>query len=182
MTINLRRAAVFVCGWIALVTAESEAAIDSQRFSVDCRRLRGNTERGLVETRQPQSGFTLVLSNASQRQYNHAPGPGLRYWVVAGDVAQLTSKHKPVAAFRSKSQTVQLYGAVKENSVYTIFITYRSGGKDTSARTTIKARRCGPYVEPGIIPNELRPDRPLHLGRVDRMRQPVSRTAVAAGS
>lgn len=89
----------------------------------------------------------------------------MKYWVVAGDVAHLTLAHRLVAAFATKQQKVQLYGGLRLTAVYTIFITYRGGrGQDASARTVIKARRCMPYVEPGIIPNELRHDRPLHLG------------------
>ena len=111
------------------------------------------------------SGFTITLDDATHTYYNAPKNSGLRYWVVPGDIALMDARHKPVAAFSSKKQRVQLYGAVESGKLYTIFITY-GAGKDakSAARTVIKAHKCIPQPEPGIIPNELRHDRPLHLG------------------
>jgi hypothetical protein len=143
----------------------AQPSINSKNFSLDCRQLRGDSQRGIVETKQRFSGFTIVLSDATHAYYNGGNGPGLRYWVVRGDVAQLRPFHKPIAAFATKRQTAQLYGPMQPGETYTIFITAgdpQRGG--TAARTVVKGHKCVPYVEPGIIPNELDHDRILHMG------------------
>ena len=157
--------AAVILGLLSPVDLAAQPPINTKRFAVDCQRLRGNPEKGLTQTRVTNSGFTIVLDDASHVYYNAATRPGLRYWVVPGDIALLNPGHKPVAAFASKMQRVQLYGGLEPGKLYTIFITAGSG-KDaaTAARTVIKAHKCIPQPEPGIIPNELRHDRPLHLG------------------
>jgi hypothetical protein len=150
---------------LAASAVAAEPGINSKNFSVDCRQLRGNSQRGIIETKQRFSGFTIVLSDATHAYYNGKNGPGLRYWVVRGDVAQLQPYHRPIAAFGTRRQTAQLYGPMQPGELYTIFITAgdpQRGG--TAARTVVKGHKCVPYVEPGIIPNELRHERPLHLG------------------
>ena len=168
----LIHATAAVAGLLVATEVFAQPNIDSKSFAVDCRRMNGNTQTGLLPTKEPHSGFTLVLSNASHAFYN-APGKsGLRYWVVAGDVQQLKPTDKPVAAFGTRKQTAQLYGAMKSGAVYTIFITYNeTRNRGVSARTVIKGRRCGPYVEPGKIPNILNPERPLHLARLSKTGQ-----------
>jgi hypothetical protein len=72
---------------------------------------------------------------------------------------------KPIAAFGSRRQTAQVYGAMQPGETYTIFITAGDPQRNgTAARTVVQGHKCVPYVEPGIIPNELDHDRPLHLG------------------
>ena len=146
-------------------TAAAEPNIDTKNFSVDCRPLTGNTERGLRKTQRGTSGFTAVLSDAAHRHYNGPGRAGLQYWIVAGDVAELKAPVRPIARFSSKQQMIQLYGVMRPTAVYTLFVTGKNArGEGVFARSVIKARRCMPYVEPGLIPNELKKTRPLHLG------------------
>ena len=147
----------------------AEPNIDTKNFTVDCRPLIGNTERGLKKTLRGSSGFTAVISDAAHRHYNARRRAGLQYWVLPGDVAQLKPPAKSIAAFSSRQQVVQLYGAMRPGSVYTLFVTAKNErGEMIAARTVIKASKCMPYVEPGIIPNELRHDRPKPLAQLDR--------------
>jgi hypothetical protein len=147
-----------------LVAQPSIPAINTKTFAVDCRRLQGDSARGFTKPKVALSGFTIVLNDAAHRYYNTSPRAGLRYWVVRGDVPHLLPTHKAVVAFGSRSQQVQSYGALQQGQVYTIFITHGDGkAPGTAARTVIKARKCLPYVEPGVIPNELRHDRPKPL-------------------
>ena len=151
------------------VAAAAEPNIDTKNFAVDCRPLIGNTERGLKRTLRGTSGFTAVISDAAHRYYNAPNRAGLQYWVLPGDVAQLKPPAKSIAAFSSKQQLVQLYGAMRPGSVYTLFVSARNErGETIAARSVIKASKCMPYVEPGIIPNELRHDRPKPLARLNR--------------
>ena len=149
-------------GTAAAVSA-ADPTIDTKAFRIDCQRLEGNSQRGLRIARRPHAGFTAVLSDATHKFYN-APGkPGLRYWVVAGDVAQLKPIHRPVAAFGSRNQRVQLYGGLEADKLYTLFVTAgRPTTQSAAARTVFKARRCSPIGESAPIPNELRHTRPLH--------------------
>jgi hypothetical protein len=159
--------AVVLCSFISgdLLAQPKAPAINTKRFAVDCQKLRGNTEKGLAPSRTMNSGFTIVLDDASHAFYNAPAKPALRYWVVPGDVALLNPKQKAVAAFASKKQRVQLYGGLEPGKLYTIFITHGTGKEaQAAARTVIKAHKCIAQPEPGIIPNELRKDRPLHLG------------------
>ena len=162
------QAATFVTLVVAVVLPRPLAAqpnIDTKNFAVDCRPLVGNTERGLKASSHVTSGFTAVISDAAHRHYNAAARSGLQYFVVRGDVSQLKPPTKSIAAFSSKQQKVQLYGVLRPGDVYTLFVTHKDErGEMVSARTVIKARKCVPYVEPGIIPNELRHTRPLHIG------------------
>lgn len=145
--------------------AAAEPNIDTKNFAVDCRPLIGDTARGLRKTPRGTSGFTAVISDAAHRHYNGRSGAGLQYWILAGDVAQLKPPAKSIATFSSRQQKVQLYGAMRPGAVYTLFVTAKNErGETIAARSVIKASRCMPYVEPGIIPNELRKNRPLHLG------------------
>ncbi len=146
-------------------SAVAQPSINTKNFSVDCRPLRGDTERGLGGTKQRNSGVTIVAQRFVPGLLQRTCEPGFE--ILGGRWGRRAPNPRPrlVAAFATKQQKVQLYGGLQPNAVYTIFITYRGGrGQDASARTVIKARRCMPYVEPGIIPNELRHDRPLHLG------------------
>ena len=166
----MRRLIIHVTAAVVCLLGAGEVVaqpnIDSKSFAVDCRRMNGNTQTGFSPTKEPQSGFTLVLSNNSHAYYNGPGKLGLRYWVVVGDAAQLTRTTKPVAAFGSRKQTVQLYGAFEQGTNYTIFISYGDPERNgAAARTVIKARRCSPYVEPGITPNILNPERPHHLAQ-----------------
>ena len=157
--------AIFLSWIFTAAAAAVEPAINTKRFAVDCQKLRGNTARGLTEARTMNTGFSIVLDDRSHAFYNAPAKPGLRYWVVAGDIALLNPKQKAVAAFASKKQRVQFYGGLQQGKLYTIFITHGSGKEaQAAARTVIKAHRCIPQPEPGIIPNELRHDRPLHRG------------------
>ena len=161
-SMHLRFALSLACG-VGLLFASSVGAqppIDTKRFAVDCQRLRGNPQRGLGTTKEMNTGFTIVLSDTAHRYYNAPASSGLNYWVVPGDIGLLNRTHKPVTSFTSKNQVVQVYGAIRPEKIYTIFITHGDGkAKNAAARTSIKARRCGPYTEPGIIPNELRHNR-----------------------
>ena len=157
--------AIFLSCLCTAAAAAAEPKIDTKNFAVDCRPLIGNTERGLKKTQRGTSGFTAVISDAAHRHYNARGRAGLQYWILPGDVAQLKPPAKSIAAFSSKQQVVQLYGAMRPGNVYTLFVTAKNErGETIAARTVIKASKCMPYVEPGIIPNELRHDRPLHLG------------------
>ena len=164
---NLLRAAlacaIFVSSMFTAAAAD-EPNIDTKNFSVDCRPLIGNTERGIARTKRGTSGFTAVISDAAHRHYNGRGRAGLQYWILRGDVAQLKPPAKSVATFSTKQQVVQLYGAMRPGAVYTLFVTAKNArGETVAARTVIKASKCMPYVEPGIIPNELRHDRPKPL-------------------
>ncbi len=117
-------------------SAVAQPSINTKNFSVDCRPLRGDTERGLGGTKQRNSGFTIVLSDSSQAYYNGPASRGLKYWVVAGDVAHLTLAHRLVAAFATKQQKVQLYGGLQPNAVYTISLLIA----EDEARTPQRAR------------------------------------------
>jgi hypothetical protein len=160
------RLALFIA---ALLTAAETAGaqepnIDTKSFRIGCERMEGNSQRGLKLTRHPRTGFTAVLSDAAHRYYN-APGqPGLRYWLLRGDVAQLTRAQKPVAAFGTRNQRVQFYGALEADQLYTLFVTSgRPTKQSAAARAVFKARRCSPIGETAPIPNELRHDRPKPL-------------------
>lgn len=145
-------------------TAAAEPNVDTKNFAVDCRPLFGDTQRGLKKAQHVTTGFTAVISDAAHRHYNGRGRAGLQYWILRGDVAQLKPPAKSVATFSSKQQVVQLYGVMRPATVYTLFVTAKNErGETIAARTVIKASRCMPYVEPGIIPNELRHDRPKPL-------------------
>ena len=162
------------CGAIFLscmftAAAAAEPNIDTKNFAVDCRPLIGNTERGMRKTARGTSGFTAVINDAAHRHYNARGRAGLQYWILRGDVAQLKPPAKSVATFSSKQQLVQLYGVMRPGSVYTLFVTAKNErGETIAARSVIKASKCMPDVEPGIIPNELRHDRPKPLARLNR--------------
>ena len=154
-----------------MLTAAAAAVpnIDTKNFAVDCRPLIGNTERGLKKTQRGTSGFTAVISDAAHRYYNARERAGLQYYILPGDIAQLKPPAKSIAAFSSKQQVVQLYGVMRPGNVYTLFVSAKNErGETIAARSVIKASKCMPYVEPGIIPNELRHDRPKPLARLNR--------------
>ena len=163
MSLNVTRIALLLSALLATTAAAAEQTIDTKAFRIDCQRLQGNPQRGLRMTTRPYAGFTAVLSDAAHKFYN-APGqPGLRYWVVAGDVAQLKPMHKPVAAFGSRNQRVQVYGGMEADRLYTLFVTAgRPTKQSAAARTVFKASRCSPIGESAPIPNELKHTRPLH--------------------
>ena len=152
-----------------VAAASAEPNIDTKNFAVGCRPLIGNTERRLRKTQRGTSGFTAVISDAAHRFYNARGRAGLQYWILRGDVAQLKPPAKSIAAFSSRQQVVQLYGVMRPGNVYTLFVTAKNErGETIAARSVIKASKCMPYVEPGLIPNELRRDRPKPLARVNR--------------
>jgi hypothetical protein len=148
---------------VASRAALAQPSIDTKNFILDCRPLVGNSETGVKASRYLTTGFTSIVSDAAHRHYN-APGrSGLHYFLVRGDVQQAKAPKKAVASFKSKKQMVQLYGVLLPFNVYTLFVTHTDErGEVTAARTVIKAVKCLPYTEPGIIPNELRHTRPLH--------------------
>ena len=123
-------AVAFVCCLGAAGSAFAQPNIDTKNFAVDCRQLRGNTQRGLVATRENLPGFTIVLSDKAHAYYNAPNSPGLRYWVVAGDIPHLKPFHKPIIAFASKQQKVQAYGTLEQMKVYTIYHTPRWDGEE----------------------------------------------------
>ena len=159
--------AVSFLGFALAEPAAAQPKIDTKNFILDCRPLVGNTETGIKPSRYQTTGFTSILSDAAHRYYN-APGrSGLQYFLVRGDVQQAKAPKKAIASFKSKQQRVQLYGVLHPFNVYTLFVTHTDErGGVTAARTVIKAVRCLPYTEPGIIPNELKHSRPLHQARV----------------
>jgi len=170
----------FAALMLSLVLSRDAAAqpnIDTKNFILDCRPLVGNSETGVKASRYLTSGFTSIVSDAAHRYYN-APGrAGLHYFLVRGDVQQAKSPKKAIASFKSKNQMVQLYGVLHPFNVYTLFVTHTDDrGEVTAARTVIKAVRCLPYTEPGIIPNELRHTRPLHKAALPNRHRRAART------
>jgi hypothetical protein len=158
-------AALTFC-FVLAAPAIAQPQIDTKNFILDCRRLVGNTETGIKPSRYQTSGFTSILSDAAHRYYNARGRSGVHYFLVRGDVQQAKAPKKAIASFKSKQQMVQLYGVLHPFNVYTLFVTHTDErGGVTAARTVIKAVRCLPYTEPGVIPNELKHDRPKHIAR-----------------